>query len=163
MREQMTKLGLGAVAVVLAACMPVQAPLTDADRAAIDQLRETYRQAVVANDAAAIAALYTADGVEMAPNMTIAQGSAAIEERNSIPMAVTQFMLHPAETAGTGDLAYERGTFMFTGTPEGMPVPIDDTGKYMVVLRKQADGSWKFAAAIWNSDLPMPMPMPMPT
>ena len=31
---------------------------------------------------------------------------------------------------------------------------VNDTGKYVVVFRKQADGAWKVAADIFNSDLP---------
>jgi ketosteroid isomerase-like protein len=41
---------------------------------------------------------------------------------------------------------------------EGMEQPITDSGKYLVLLSKQADGSWLISAVIWNSDMPLPEP-----
>jgi len=40
-----------------------------------------------------------------------------------------------------------------TMTPEGSD-PIDDTGKYLEIWKKQADGGWKVVRDIFNSDLP---------
>jgi ketosteroid isomerase-like protein len=31
---------------------------------------------------------------------------------------------------------------------------VADRGKYLAVWKKQADGSWKIEADMWNSDLP---------
>jgi ketosteroid isomerase-like protein len=33
------------------------------------------------------------------------------------------------------------------------PLPVDN-GKYLGVLKKQADGSWKYLFDTWNSDAP---------
>jgi ketosteroid isomerase-like protein len=41
--------------------------------------------------------------------------------------------------------------------PEGGQAMIDK-GKYLVVMKRQVDGSWKVAVDIWNSDLPQPVP-----
>lgn len=42
-----------------------------------------------------------------------------------------------------------------TMTPKtGKGKPMSDKGKYIVVLQKQADGSWKIVRDISNSDLP---------
>jgi ketosteroid isomerase-like protein len=54
------------------------------------------------------------------------------------------------------DIAYEIGTIQCTGSlGEGQP-DVDYTGKYVVLWRKQTDGSWRVAADIWNPDAPMP-------
>lgn len=143
--------------ITVAACGGA-APLSEADRAAIDEVREAYRQAVLAADADAIAGVYTADGVEMAANMAIAEGRDAIRMRNEPLADVSEFQLTPLETEGYGDLAFDRGTYTFTGMVEGMPEAMADTGKYIVILRKQDDGSWLIHRAIWNSDLPPQMP-----
>jgi ketosteroid isomerase-like protein len=33
--------------------------------------------------------------------------------------------------------------------------PMKDSGKYMTVWRKQADGSWKVVADMFNTNMPM--------
>jgi ketosteroid isomerase-like protein len=61
------------------------------------------------------------------------------------------------EVAASGDLAYDQGTYTMTGPgPDGKP--ITDKGKYLAVVKKQADGSWKVAEDMWNSDLPAVAP-----
>ena len=47
-------------------------------------------------------------------------------------------------------------SYSATVTREGMAEPMTDTGKYLVLLRKQADGSWLMTTVIWNSDAPPP-------
>lgn len=47
-----------------------------------------------------------------------------------------------------GDLAYQVGTFAVRGTPQ------PEEGKFVNVLKRQADGSWKVAVSIFNSDRP---------
>jgi ketosteroid isomerase-like protein len=39
--------------------------------------------------------------------------------------------------------------------PEGAPEPFQESGKYVVILQKQPDGSWLVVVDIWNSDLPL--------
>ncbi len=57
------------------------------------------------------------------------------------------------EVANSGDLAYVSGTFEETAT-DASGRPVKDHGKYVEVFKKQADGTWKVVADIWNSDLP---------
>lgn len=148
---------LTTLAIAFTACETGVAPLTDADVAAIGEVREAYRQAVLAGDAAAIASVYTTDGVEMPPNMPAAEGHDAIQAANESPMDVSEFHITSVETVGFGDFAFDRGTFTFTGMIEGLPA-IADTGKYMVIVRGQPDGSWLSHRTIWSSDLPLPVP-----
>src|SRR5437016_11620178 len=53
------------------------------------------------------------------------------------------------EMAKSGDMGYLIGTYTMT-----MKDGTKDTGKYCEVWKKQADGKWKVAADILNSDLP---------
>ena len=57
-----------------------------------------------------------------------------------------------------GDLALSRGLFRVDATLKdgGMPLVMD--GKYMSVLQRQPDGSWKLYRDIFNSNAPSPAP-----
>ena len=57
------------------------------------------------------------------------------------------------EVAKAGDLAYVSGTYEETMT-DATGKPVNDHGKYVEIFKKQADGTWKVVADIWNSDLP---------
>jgi ketosteroid isomerase-like protein len=46
-----------------------------------------------------------------------------------------------------GDLAVEEGRYELRAGNQ-----VVDTGKYVVVHRRQSDGSWKYGIDIWNSD-----------
>jgi ketosteroid isomerase-like protein len=62
----------------------------------------------------------------------------------------------PTDVQAANDVAYEIGTIPCTGSlGDGLP-DVDYTGKYVVLWRKQKDGSWRIAADIWNPDAPMP-------
>ena len=54
---------------------------------------------------------------------------------------------------GDGEIAYMRAAWSISLTPPGTSQPVSDSGKILVVLRKQADGSWLRVADAWNSDL----------
>jgi ketosteroid isomerase-like protein len=57
------------------------------------------------------------------------------------------------EAAKSGDLAYILGSYTRTTKP-AKGTPATDRGKYLAVWKKQADGSWKVEADMFNSDLP---------
>ena len=134
----------------------------NADTAGIGKTRAAFEKAVTAQDASAIAKLFTTDGTEMPPNAPAAKGRAAIEAYHKA--LAQQFMNHGFSLAATdtkvaGDTAYEAGTYkqtlmaMKTTSGGGM---IDDKGKYLVVLKKDAGGNWLLAYAMYNSDNPLP-------
>ena len=42
-------------------------------------------------------------------------------------------------------------------TPKGKEgAPLHDAGKYLEILRRQSDGSWRYAVDMYSSDLPVP-------
>jgi uncharacterized protein (TIGR02246 family) len=119
-------------------------------------------KAAQALDAAGVAAWYTDDVAVLCPNKPLAAGKDAAQKA-WVAMLVpgTQVTWAPTkvEVAASGDMAYDQGTYtMSMPGPDGKPV--SDTGKYLVVAKKQADGSWKVAEDMWNSDLPAVAPAP---
>lgn len=130
-----------------------------ADTAAIAKVRASYEKAAGAQDGAALARLFTADGVEMAPNAPAAKGRAAIEAYHK--GLAQQFMMHGITIAATetqvhGDTAVDIGTYKQTLMAMKGGGMIDDKGKYIVLLKKDASGNWAITHAIYNSDNPPP-------
>jgi uncharacterized protein (TIGR02246 family) len=133
---------------------------TSAAMAKIGTLRDQYAAAFNSNDAAAVAASYTDDAVMMSSNQPAVEGKAAIQssyqdmfKRGSFKIAITSL-----ETQVAGDWAYDRGTAMITMTPKAGGKPMEESSKYLVILKKQADGSWKCHRDIDNSNAPMTAP-----
>ncbi len=151
---------LGVLALVGAGVSAQQKAAAGGDEAAIAKARTAYNNAVIAADAAGIAKLYAADGVEMPPNAPAAKGRAAIEKYHKD--LAQQVMIHgstitPTGTQVSGNLAYDVGTYKQQVMPMSGGGISDDHGKYVVVLKKEG-GAWLIAAAIYNSDLPLPAP-----
>ena len=130
------------------------APLSDADKSAIRANDQKFAQGVMAKDWAAVAAMYTTDASFMPPNESLVKGREAIQTWMTGFPPVSAFTLEPLEVEGVGDLSYVRGTYSMSFTPPGAPGPIQDHGKYIVVNRKQPDGSWIITNDIFNSDVP---------
>ena len=143
-----------ALAVVVGACAPPPPPdTTAADTAAINALRDAWVTAYNAADADAVANLYTEDAVDMPSQQPTASGRAAVRD-----LMASQFATGTAVATVTsdemqlmGDWAFDRGTFTVNITPAAGGDPVMTGGRYIVILRRQADGSWKLARGIDNS------------
>jgi len=127
------------------------------DIAALKDMENAYIKAVSAGDAAGLAALYAEDAIRMVPNEPPIKGREAIRA-----FYEADFNLFGNEETNTvediqvvGDLAVVRGAYTNKATPKiAGPAAIEDSGKWVAVSRRQADGSWKFAFDASSSDLP---------
>lgn len=137
-------------------------PLSEADKTAIRANDQKFTQAVLARDSVGVAAMYTDNASFMPPNQPAVTGRAAIQTWMGAFPPVSAFTLDPQEIDGSGDVAYVRGNYTISFTPPGATTAIEDHGKYIVVDRKQADGSWLIVGDIFNSDVPLPAPAPAP-
>ena len=140
--------------LAIAACQTGAAPLSDEDIAALRAGSDTWAELVVAGNWAALVETYTEDAIFMPPNEAAIQGRANILAWMEAFPPISEARLTIQEIDGYGDLAYIRGTFAMTLSIAG--VEVLDTGKYIEIHRKQADGSWPMAVDIFNSDLPVP-------
>jgi len=132
--------------------------LSDADRAAIEAQSQAFVQGMNAGDRAAVAATYTEDAVLLPPNAPAIHGRSGIEAAFDEFPPISDFRITNTEVEGVGDLAYVVGTYSMTLTPEGAD-PVQDTGKFIEIRRRQADGSWALYRDIYNSDLPAEAPL----
>lgn len=154
-------IGSALAAISFAACTSAPAPRdATADLNAINALRSSFETAFNRGDAAALAALYTADAVVMPTHHAAVSGSQAIGGYfgDFMGQMTAQMKITPIETKVVDDLAFDRGTYTMTLTPKAGGAAMIDTGKYLVLLRRQNDGSWKLTHDIDNSDVPMPPP-----
>jgi uncharacterized protein (TIGR02246 family) len=93
----------------------------------------------------------------MPPGEPFVEGKEKIYARVGANMAAgptTDFVITPLETTSAGDWAYSRGVYTVTfplgdGGEEGT---ID--GKFMTILQRQPDGTWKIHRDIYNSNVP---------
>ena len=137
-------------AVTKAAAKPVSA----AD--AIRQLDEDFMKAANAKEAGALVkAFYAQDAVLLPTNRPIVEGRSNIQAflQGLIDSGFTGIKLETTRTASAGDLAYGRGRYTLSLTPPG-GAPVQHAGKYVVVYRRQPNGSWRAVADIFNSDQP---------
>jgi ketosteroid isomerase-like protein len=125
----------------------------------IGDVTKRYAEAFNRGDIAAAVEFYTEDATFLHPNAEIITGKQAIKEffETGRAFGLSRISFEGLEAGYDGDLAYERGIVIMDIEPEGGQALID-TGKYLVVMKRQADGPWKVAVDIWNSDLPQPVP-----
>lgn len=140
------------LAVAATACQPAApAELSEADRAAILAVHDEFLVHLKAGDMDQLVQLYAEDAVVMPPNHPAVEGRAAIAELFGSFPPITDASFTDLTVEGAGDLAYVLGHYVLTF--EGMGA---DTGKFIEIRRRQADGSWPLVADIFNSDLPLP-------
>jgi len=146
-------------ALLLAAlgCMPAPAPaakaFTDADRAANVALSAHFRDMVMAKNWDGATALYTEGAALLPPNSPIIRGRAGIREYLGHFPPLTELTLVDDTVIGTGDRAYAIGRYHMTIAMKGSPV---DSGKFLDIRERQADGSWLYVADMFSSSVPAP-------
>jgi uncharacterized protein (TIGR02246 family) len=116
---------------------------------------EFMKAANARNAGALVKAFYAPDAVLMPPNHAAVEGRANIQAflQGLIDSGLTSIKLETTTIASAGDLAYGRGQYTLALSPPG-GAPVEDVGKYVVVYRRQASGTWRAVSDIFNSDHP---------
>jgi ketosteroid isomerase-like protein len=134
-----------AVAGLLAAASP--SPAAEGREAASEAVRQAevaFAATVAANDAEKFAAMIDADAVFVGAEVT--RGRAAIVENWKVFFGAErpEFTWRPeiVELSGDGSLGMTRGPWTMKGKgPDGKP--IERSGIFNSIWRRQPDGSWK--------------------
>ena len=118
-------------------------------RTAIEAANAEFMKRLADGNVAAVAALYTDDGMLLPPGNESVTGTDAIATywQAALSAGPSVFMLDTLEVEKHDDTAIEIGAFRITGK-EGVLL---DTGKYIVIW-KNIDGNWKLHRDIWNSN-----------
>jgi ketosteroid isomerase-like protein len=141
-------LGLVAAAVCLAGDTKIEQALRDLD--------DQWSRAAAAKDIDKTVSFYSEGAVVMPPHAPSATSKETIRAlwKDLLTDAKISWKTKEVEVAQLRDLASLSGTYEVTlNDPTGKEV--NDRGKYLEVWKKQADGTWKCVADIWNSDLPV--------
>ena len=128
---------------------------SSADARTIKARSELWSKAGSVKDSASFATFYAEDATVMLPNEPAIHGMDAIKAVLTPMMQDPNFSLSftTDKVEVSGILAYTQGTLTRKSTGRDGK-PLTDTGKYLTVWKKQADGSWKALEDIFNSDLP---------
>ncbi len=130
--------------------------LSPADQARIRAADSAFVAAANAGDADGIVAVYAEDGALFAPNLPPQKGHEAIKSfwGGFLDAYTVRFEVASDTIEGRGDLAYSQGRYRFTAVPKAKGVPgVADEGKFLEILKKQPDGTWKYVVDMYSSNL----------
>ncbi|HEY1365931.1 MAG TPA: DUF4440 domain-containing protein [Gaiellaceae bacterium] len=121
----------------------------------LQQATTALVDALARGDAAAAAALYAADGKLLTPAAELIAGRCQIEAywRAGIAFGLSRLELHAAELDVADGIAIELGRYVLALSGEG-EASVCDRGKYLVLHRRETDGSWRRAVDVFNPDAP---------
>jgi ketosteroid isomerase-like protein len=145
---------LVAAALFLGGCATMTKGSTEADAAAIREIWKTYSSARVAGNAALWLSLWDEDGIQMPPNIP-ARGKSVLDEvvpKGFAAGSVSSMNIYPEEINVAGGWAYSRGTYDSERVVGGKAVRVE--GKFLTILKRQLDGSWKIYRDCFNSNVP---------
>ena len=114
-------------------------------KTAISAGNTKYMQANEKGDAVLFASLFDNEGMIVHPNVDPIRGKEHIQAEVSRIMSKSRFSdweMNSVSINASGNLAYELIQYGCTLRPEGKN-PIALSGKYLMIWKQQADGSWK--------------------
>lgn len=132
--------------------------LTAGDVAAVEGAADTYVAAMNAEDWPLVAQSFTEDAVRVPPHEEPHRGREAIAAWLGGIEELTSYELTRDKIDGADGFAYVRGSYTITLRPRGAPGPISDEGDFLEVWRREPDGAWRVAEAIWNTRVPLDTP-----
>ncbi len=145
----------------LAACAPEQKPpaappdTRAADEAAIRAASAQWAKAGEAKDLEKWLSFYADDAALFYPGSPVVTGAdgrrKAVDSLLKMPDLAMTFATTKVEAARSGDLAYETGTYDMSWKEKNGKTK-KEKGKYIVVWKKQANGSWKALLDTFNAD-----------
>lgn len=111
-------------------------------------LDAAFTKAMLAGDAAGLAALYADDAVLVMPGAPAARGGKAIAETFAglvKDVKVTEFVLMDSHHETSGHLSAGWGRYRMTMVPKAGGAPVTETGTYCGVAT-QKGGVWKYVS-----------------
>ena len=126
-----------------------------ADEAAIRAASAAWSKAATAKDLDKTVSFYADDALILPDKAPALRGDENIRKNwaplLALPGPGLSWQTSALQVARSGELAYETGAYVFV-TTDKKGKSTDYKGKYLVIWKKQSDGSWKVAVDTDNSD-----------
>jgi len=116
-----------------------------------------WTKAMLANDAAACAALYADDAVFVLPGAGAIKGKKAIADAYAgwlKNVKVTDATVMDTHYQSAGHVSAGWGAFKITTVPKAGGAPTTEIGTWCAVAAQQKDGSWKYVSDHASDDPP---------
>ena len=128
-----------------------------ADVAQVYKLWNEFAAAVTAGDMERWLALWSDDGIHMPPGAERQVGKEQIrtEVQPRFELFDQNMTIDLEEVRILGDQAFSHGTCEFALTPKQGGETTNGSGKFLTILEKQGDGSWKIAIDCFNYNTPL--------
>jgi uncharacterized protein (TIGR02246 family) len=125
-------------------------------RAAVDSITAVFVATMNAGKFGDVAVLYAEDAMVLPAESPAVKGRAAIKTywEGLAAVKATDLKLTLEELEVHGDVAIEYGTYSFNLTPPGAAAAVADNGKYIVVWKRQSDGSWQMHRDMFSTNIP---------
>jgi ketosteroid isomerase-like protein len=127
----------------------------------IEEIWRTYERTVMDSDIEGWMALWDEKGVQLPPDAPALHGPAKIRSvigpwmaKNRATMSSIKAVIKSEETQAEGSWAFSSGSYTFRMQPKAGGKPELTDGKFLTVLRRQTDGSWKIRRDCFNSNIP---------
>jgi uncharacterized protein (TIGR02246 family) len=119
------------------------------DDSTVAGLKATLVRAFEQGDAELAASLYGPGARLLPPGAPVITGEQAVRDffQRRFDAGSDGGVLETVRLEEYGDVAVEEGRYGRRAGEELL-----DSGKYLAVFRRQADGGWRWAIDIWNSD-----------
>ncbi len=144
--------------LMVSACAPETE--TEADVAAINSVLDQYASSINAGDVDQWISLWADEAIQMAPDAPAVIGKEQIRAKyeSILPQFIFKMAITNEEVRVAGDWAFSTGTYTASITPKAGGETTEIAGKYLTILERQADGSWKISRDCFNSNVPPPAP-----
>ena len=116
------------------------------------KLREAWVQDLRTKKLEPILKFYAADAVFLQPTGERIAGSAALRNlfQNIMATFNSDLNLHSQNLETSGDLAYDSGDFQESLTTIATGAKIISKGSYIIIYKRQFDGSWQIVQHAWT-------------
>lgn len=125
------------------------------DTTAIKVVWQEYEAAIEAGDIDRWLELWIPEGKQMPPGVPSRHGLKQIREGNLPLMELfdVEIAISPEVIQIVGDVAYSHGDYTYALTPKEGGDRVKTPGKFLTILNRQPDNSWKIAVDCFNDSV----------